>query len=131
MEKNLLHRGIYLCRHEIHRCLYQILQINRPFEESLFVVFGTDSGVFHVYKGKYRGVRGFSPHVIMFDGVQNETHKEIMVMCGIVGCGCKLYESQLTEYPYDVEIKHVRKHDMLHADFEALINFKDDSYKIN
>ena len=106
-------------------------ELNRPFEESLFVTFGTTSGVFHVYKGKYRGIRGFSPHVIMFDGVQTETHKEILVMCGIVGCGCKLYESQNTEYPYDVEIKHVRKFDMLHADFEALMNFKDDSYKIN
>lgn len=106
-------------------------ELNRPFEESLFVVFGTDTGTFLIKKGKYRGVKGFSPHVIMYDGVQTETHKEIMVMCGIVGCGCKIYENDHNaEYPYDVEIKHVRKFEMTHADFNALKDFKDDSYKI-
>lgn len=106
-------------------------ELNRPFEDMFFVTFGTTSGHFHVYKGKHRGVRGFSPHVIMFDGIQTETHKEILVMCGIVGCGCKLYESQSTEFPYDVEIKEVRQFKMTHADFDALKDFKDDSYKIN
>lgn len=106
-------------------------ELNRPYEESLFVVFGTDSGVFHVRQGRYRGVRGFSPSIIMFDGVKNETHKEILVMCGIVGCGCKLYNSGNPELPYDVQITEVRTFQMKHEEFEALKNFNDPTYKID
>lgn len=106
-------------------------QLHRPITEYYFVVYGHEHQTFFVNKAKYHGVNGITPHIIMYDGKQDDTHKEILVVCGIVGCGINIYESNDPEYPYDIELKKVRVYKITHADYQALIDYRDNDYKIN
>lgn len=67
----------------------------------------------------------------IFDGVKTDTHVELLVACSINDCGVELYEVPDKPGEFDIEIKKVRKVQMLIYDFEALKTFNDKSYHIN
>lgn len=108
-------------------------RLNRPLDEKFFVVYGGDSQTFYIHKGKFykRARKGITPSIIFFDGKEDDTHKEILVACGVVGCGMEIFHTDDPEYPYDITIKKVRLYKMLHADVNALIGFKDETYKLD
>jgi len=106
-------------------------ELNRPLDEYQFVVYGHENQCFFINKARYHGVKGITPHIIMYDGKHDDTHKEILVVCGIIGCGVKIYQTDNTEYPFDIELKKVRLYQIPNKDVEALLTFKDSLYKLD
>ena len=109
----------------------QCESLKRPLDEYFFVVFGHDSQTFFIHKAKYKGIKWITTSIIFFDGKEDSTHKEILVACGVVGCGVEIFHTDDKEYPYDINIKKVRLYKMSHADVTALIGFKDETYKLD
>lgn len=103
---------------------------NRVIEGKIFAIYGTDRASIFIRKANWHGVRGITPHLIFFDGVIKDNLYEIIVACGIHGCGIKLYEIPDNPGSYDVDIKNARLYHLSKKDFEALKNFKDNDYKI-
>jgi len=99
-----------------------------PHKGVIFALFGTDNGCFFVHKATQNGLRGYTPHIIMYEGISDETHKDILVCCSLHKCGLFIRESQDVEYPYDVDIQKVTIHKITHADYKALEDFKDTTY---
>ena len=106
-------------------------KLNRVIEGKLFTVYGSQHQSIFVLKSNWHGVKGITPHLIFFDGVKTDTHVELLVACSINDCGVKLYEVPDKPGAFDMEIKKVRKVQMLISDFEALKTFNDKSYRIN
>jgi hypothetical protein len=109
----------------------QCESLKRPLDEYFFVVFGHDSQTFFIHKAKYKGQKWITPSIIMYDGKQDTTHKEILVACGVVNCGVEIYHTDDKEYPYDITIKKVRLYEITHADYKALLEYKDETYKLD
>lgn len=106
-------------------------RLNRPIEEYAFVVFGHEHQCMFINKAKYHGVKYITPHLIFYDGVQTEDYVEILVCCGINTCGVKIHQTDDPQYHYDIEIKKVRKYQITHADYKALMEYKDETYKLD
>ena len=109
----------------------QCESLRRPLDEYYFVVFGHDSQTFFIHKARYKGIKWITPSIIFFDGKQDDTHKEILVACGVVGCGVEIFQTGDKEYPYDINIKKVRLYKITHADYNALLGYKDETYKLD
>jgi hypothetical protein len=107
--------------------------LNTPLDEKLFVVYGGDTQTFYIHKGKFykKERRGITPSIIFFDGIEDNKNKEIIVACGVVGCGMEIFHTDDKEYPYGISIKKVRLYKMSHADVTALIGYKDETYKLD
>ena len=53
----------------------------------LFLVFGTDSQDFHIYKVEAHGERGFTPHILTINKVIHKEEPEIIYDCCCGICG--------------------------------------------
>ena len=105
--------------------------LKRPLDEYFFVVFGHDSQTFFIRKAGYKGKEWITPSIVFYDGKEDDTHKEILVACGVVGCGVEIFHTDDKEYPYDINIKKVRLYKITHADYKALLEYKDETYKLD
>jgi hypothetical protein len=109
----------------------QCESLRRPLDEYYFIVFGHDNQTFFIHKARYKGIKWITPSIIFFDGKEDDTHKEILVACGVVGCGVEIYHTDDKEYPYDINIKKVRLYKITRADYKALLEYKDETYKLD
>lgn len=100
-------------------------------KEYFFVVFGGESQTFFIRKTKQQSKKGITPSIIMYDGIKDDTHTQLLVACSVVGCGVEIYHTDSPEYPYDITFKKVRLYKLLHADVKALLEYKDETYKLD
>jgi hypothetical protein len=109
-------------------------KLNRPVEEYMFAVFrGTHQDIFFM-KATWRGTNGITPHLIFYDGVHTKEYVEILVACGIVGCGVSMGEIVTNENGEDEalwEVRKVRKYRINHFDWESLKTYRDPQYLLN
>jgi len=58
-----------------------------PKYEEMFLVYGTHSKDFHIYKVEFKGERGYTPHILVLNKVIHKEMPEVIYesCCGICG----------------------------------------------
>lgn len=101
---------------------------NEPNKNTFFVLYGSDKQDFQFQYSFYKGIRGFTPHFFCKNKIE-ENQVLFESICCVDGCGVKIEfvdnKPKFAMYP-----EKVKQGKMRIVDWNALIRFKDPTYRI-
>lgn len=94
-----------------------------PRTGELFILWGSRRRYFFIQEAQRKGVRGFTPHILTYIGLDEKGLAKIEVTCGMNGCGVNISQSK-TGYNFAIKSKRFMRLPV--PDWNCLQFLKDD-----